>query len=146
MAGVSPLALIHGQGFCARNYLYRRASYGHTGLSKTPDVQDDAECYVTLTRWEGPARYNTRNFDGIVGSTSRLIMQINTAGQVTTTGDGTVKRNIEIPSPHVRDKVGLDGAAVYVEQVRLSKLYYYCDKDGSRSHTLEMFWNRRRPP
>ncbi len=62
-----------GAVLCARNYLYRGHPWTYRASHRRPrwlHNQDDwAECWCNADSLyvKGPARYNTRNFDGIVG-------------------------------------------------------------------------------
>lgn len=118
--------------------------YGHTGL-----VIEDSDGYTIKTIEQnidgnadslyvgGPARYNTRNFDGIVGW---FYFPLDNADyqpvQATTTGDGTITEEngtftVEVSALNVRDKAGLDGAIVAVYGAGETINYDgYCDKDG----------------
>lgn len=139
--GVNPRA---GAVFVQETTYIAGHPYGHTGL-----VIEDSDGYTIKTIEQnidgnadslyvgGPARYNTRNFDGIVGW---FYFPLDNADfqpvQATTTGDGTITEEngtftVEISALNVRDKAGLDGAIVAVYGAGETINYDgYCDKDG----------------
>ncbi len=122
-------------------YLYGHP-YGHTGL-----VIEDSDGYTMQTIEQnidgnadslyvgGPARYNTRDFSGVVGW-----FYFPTQGQVTTTpdqtGDGTIHEEtgtftVKVSALNVRAKAGLDGEIVAVYTPEMTINYDgWCDKDG----------------
>lgn len=139
--GVNPRA---GAVFVQETTYIARHPYGHTGL-----VIEDSDGYTIKTIEQnidgnadslyvgGPARYNTRNFDGIVGWFYFPLDNANYQPvQATTTGDGTITEEngtftVEISALNVRDKAGLDGAIVAVYGAGETINYDgYCDKDG----------------
>ena len=138
-------------------YIYGH-SYGHTGL-----VIEDSDGYTMRTIEQnidgnadslyvgGPARYNTRNFDGIVGWFYFPLDNDNyQAVENTTSGDGAITEEygtftVEVSALNVRDKAGLDGSIVAVYGAGESINYDgYCDKDGYIWITyISGFGNRR---
>ena len=139
--GVNPRA---GAVFVQETTYIAGHPYGHTGL-----VIEDSDGYTIKTIEQnidgnadslyvgGPARYNTRNFDGIVGWFYFPLDNANYQPvQATTTGDGTITEEngtftVEISALNVRDKAGLDGAIVAVYGAGETINYDgYCDKDG----------------
>lgn len=139
--GVNPRA---GAVFVQETTYIAGHPYGHTGL-----VIEDSDGYTIKTIEQnidgnadslyvgGPARYNTRNFDGIVGWFYFPLDNTDYQPvQATTTGDGTITEEngtftVEISALNVRDKAGLDGAIVAVYGAGESINYDgYCDKDG----------------
>lgn len=139
--GVNPRA---GAVFVQETTYIAGHPYGHTGL-----VIEDSDGYTIKTIEQnidgnadslyvgGPARYNTRNFDGIVGW---FYFPLDNADykpvQATTTGNGTITEEngtftVEVSALNVRDKAGLDGAIVAVYGAGETINYDgYCDKDG----------------
>mgnify|MGYP001789624188 CR=1 FL=1 len=118
-------------------------NYGHTGLvykdsegSTIKTIEQNIDGNADSLYVGGPARYNTRNFDGIVGW---FYFPLDKADyqpvQATTTGDGTITEEngtftVEVSALNVRDKAGLDGAIVAVYGAGESINYDgYCDKD-----------------
>lgn len=123
-------------------YLYGHP-YGHTGL-----VIEDSDGYTMQTIEQnidgnadslyvgGPARYNTRDFSGVVGW-----FYFPTKEQVTytvpaQTGDGTIHEEtgtftVKVSALNVRAKAGLDGEIVAVYTPEMTINYDgWCDKDG----------------
>lgn len=122
-------------------YLYGHP-YGHTGL-----VIEDSDGYIMQTIEQnidgnadslyvgGPARYNARDFSGVVGW-----FYFPTYEQVTTapaqTGDGTIHEEtgtftVKVSALNVRAKAGLDGEIVAVYTPEMTINYDgWCDKDG----------------
>lgn len=139
--GVNPRA---GAVFVQETTYIAGHPYGHTGL-----VIEDSDGYTMRTIEQnidgnadslyvgGPARYNTRNFDGIVGW---FYFPLDNADyqpvQATNTGDGRITEEngtftVEVSALNVRDKAGLDGAIVAVYGAGETINYDgYCDKDG----------------
>ena len=134
--GVNPRA---GAVFVQETTYIAGHPYGHTGL-----VIEDSDGYTIKTIEQnidgnagslyvgGPARYNTRNFDGIVGW---FYFPLDNADyqpvQATTTGDGTITEENGTFTVEIRDKAGLDGAIVAVYGAGETINYDgYCDKDG----------------
>ena len=124
-------------------YIYGH-EYGHTGL-----VIEDSDGYTMRTIEQnidgnadslyigGPARYNTRNFDGVVGwfyfPTDDTGYQ---PGPSTPSGDGSINEEtgiftVEVSALNVRAAAGLDAEIVAVYTVGQEINYDgWCDKDG----------------
>ncbi|MDX5003906.1 MULTISPECIES: CHAP domain-containing protein [Streptococcus] len=124
-------------------YIYGH-EYGHTGL-----VIEDSDGYTMRTIEQnidgnadslyigGPARYNTRNFDGVVGwfyfPTDDTGYQPATS---TPSGDGSINEEtgiftVEVSALNVRAAAGLDAEIVAVYTVGQEINYDgWCDKDG----------------
>lgn len=139
--GVNPRA---GAVFVQETTYIAGHPYGHTGL-----VIEDSDGYTMRTIEQnidgnadslyvgGPARYNTRNFDGIVGWFYFPLDNVDYQPvQATNTGDGRITEEngtftVEVSALNVRDKAGLDGAIVAVYGAGETINYDgYCDKDG----------------
>lgn len=124
-------------------YIYGH-EYGHTGL-----VIEDSDGYTMRTIEQnidgnadslyigGPARYNTRNFDGVVGwfyfPTDDTGYQ---PAPSTPSGDGSINEEtgiftVEVSALNVRTSAGLSAEIVAVYTVGQEINYDgWCDKDG----------------
>lgn len=124
-------------------YIYDH-EYGHTGV-----VIEDSDGYTMRTIEQnidgntdslyigGPARYNTRNFDGVVGwfyfPTDDTGYQ---PAPSTTSGDGSINEEtgiftVEVSALNVRASAGLSAEIVAVYTVGQEINYDgWCDKDG----------------
>lgn len=123
-------------------YLYGHP-YGHTGL-----VIEDSDGYTMQTIEQnidgnadslyvgGPARYNTRDFSGVVGWFYFPTQDQVTYTAPTQTGDGTIHEEtgtftVKVSALNVRAKAGLDGEIVAVYTPEMTINYDgWCDKDG----------------
>ena len=124
-------------------YIYGH-EYGHTGL-----VIEDSDGYTMKTIEQnidgnadslyigGPARYNTRNFDGVVGwfyfPTDDTDYQ---PAPTISSGDGSIHEEagtftVEVSALNVRSAAGLDAEIVAVYTAGQEINYDgWCDKDG----------------
>lgn len=117
--------------------------YGHTGL-----VIADSDGYIMQTIEQnvdgnadslivgGPARYVTRNFDGVIGWFYFPISDTPAPTLPAPSGDGTIHEEtgtftVEVSALNVRAKAGLDGEIVAVYTPG-QKIHYdgWCDLDG----------------